>query len=311
MTASAATTRPSMPRKRFLVVGNPQAGFALDNRLAAVLAAARSRGLTMEMAGDLAEAIARDPATPLGARYDAVVAAGGDGTIRRLAIAAAPLGLPVGIIPVGTGNVLACEIGLASRPDAILDVLQAGPEVAFKGALANGEPFFLMAGAGFDGEVIALLSTGLKRRIGKAAYVGPVLRTLAGRAPALDIEIDGARHAASWMIATKARHYGGSFVLAPQAALTRPGLTVVLFKSTGIVARISELLALAFGGLDRLAGVEMHQAKKVVVRATAPVAVQADGDPAGATPLEIDAIGPGIRLIVPAGYASTASPSQS
>src|SRR5262249_33429038 len=139
-------------RHRFFVVENPGAGIAgsplvedvvrlLCRNGASVVRAASSLDImsvrrTLRSAADSGQ-------------YDALVAAGGDGTIRQAAASLLGTDAALGIIPVGTGNVLAHEIGLARTASAIARMLQEGPAVRVACAEANGEPFLLMVGAGF------------------------------------------------------------------------------------------------------------------------------------------------------------------
>src|SRR6185437_2820449 len=125
-----------------------------------------------------AEALARaaDPAL-----VDAVVAAGGDGTINEVVNGLAESPLPLGILPLGTANVLAGEIGLPRRAMDVARILAFAParpawpgEVWAEAAL-TGRRFLIMAGIGFDADVIEALDLPLKRRLarlglGKLAY---------------------------------------------------------------------------------------------------------------------------------------------
>ena len=145
---------------------------------------------------------------------DAVIAAGGDGTFRAVATGAAESDLAVGIIPLGTGNVLAHEIGLPRR------ALERSRMCCFRrrnrharGGLFNGAPFFLMTGAGFDARIVSRLNYRTKRAFGRGAYAYPILRTLAEGPQVFDVELDGRRFEASWVILSFASRYGGSFML--------------------------------------------------------------------------------------------------
>lgn len=239
-------------------------------------------------------------------RYDAVIAAGGDGTVRALAPALSEQGIALGVLPLGTGNVLAHEIGAPREAGALADMLIRGPQAEIVGARANGEPFFLMAGVGFDGDVLRHLNIGLKRRVGKVAYGWPILKALARTIPTLDVTIDGRQSTAGWVIVANAKHYAGSFVVAPEATLLRSGLFAILFKARDPVARLRGLMALAAGRLHRTADVEIVPCTRLGIAAAEPVPAEIDGDPFGTTPLEIEAGGPSLKLIVPQAFLDRA-----
>lgn len=229
---------------------------------------------------------------------------GGDGTFRSVASALQGRPVPVCVVPMGTGNVLAQEIGLPRDPAGLAEVLMTGAEIDIVGARANDEPFFLMAGAGFDGDVVSGLSHWLKRRIGKLAYSLPVLRNLLKRPAELDVTIDGRPIRASWVVAARASHYAGSFRIAGQASLQRPGLQVVVFKARARRGRALELLALATGQIERCPTIEIHHATKVTISSRVPAKVQVDGDFFTTTPvvLTMTTDAPRARLIVPTAY---------
>ena len=271
------------PRSRFLIIRNRRAG--TDNRrlVAAIVDALDARGasaavIETERIEDLDGAIRANDG------IDAVVAAGGDGTLRALARAAisARLDKPLGLLPVGTGNVMAAELGLSRKPAALADTLMHGATLEVRVASADGDPFLAMCGAGFDGAIVHRLSQRLKQRIGRAAYVGPTIAALKQRPELFDVEVDGQPHRASWMVAANARHYGGTFVIAPGADLAKGELQAVLMKATTLPQRIAELLAIALGRTDRCATITTIPCRSIRVQAGAPVAIEIDGDDAGA-----------------------------
>ncbi|HKZ96502.1 MAG TPA: diacylglycerol kinase family protein [Hyphomicrobiaceae bacterium] len=284
-------------RRRFLLVHNPVAGLKGDTLVDAVVCELLRRGASVAREAGAAPALSAEG-------YDAVIAAGGDGTIRGLHAALAAGRVPLGIIPAGTGNVFATELGLQRNAAVIADVLIGGPVVEIEGARANGRPFFLMAGAGFDGEVVSKLDTDLKRRFGKLAYAAPLVRALLKKPVDLAVTIDGERHQARWVVAANARHYGGSFVIAPRAGLLMPGLEAVLFKGKSRRTSVCQLLSLAAGRLESEPGVEILSCRRIEVEAAVPVPVEIDGDPFEPTPLAVEAGGPRLAMIVPPEFLS-------
>jgi diacylglycerol kinase family enzyme len=292
-----------LPRRRFLIVRNKTAGVSRQDLVVRVAAALVRDGCVVTIRNTASADDLQRVAIEAQQDADAVVAAGGDGTIRALAIALEGSGVPVGIIPVGTGNVMAREIGMARRTEEIAKVLRFGRAIDIEGARANGEPFFLMAGIGFDGAIVRALNTTVKQRAGLAAYTMPVLRALLSNPHRLRVSIDdGLPQPASWVIATRATRYGGSFVLSPKAGLTKPGLVAIVVQSSGRMALLRQLVALGLGRLDRTAGVQAHICARIAVEAVKPAPTQIDGDAFAQTPIVVEAGGPRMSLIVPDHY---------
>jgi diacylglycerol kinase family enzyme len=303
-------------RRRFFLVANPGAGIAGIPLLEEVIAtlerggAVVTRGASVD--GEGARREARRAADSGGC--DAVVAAGGDGTVRQVAAALIGSGTPLGIIPVGTGNVLAHEIGLPPKADAVACALLAGPSVPVACALANGEPFLLMTGAGFDARVLQGLDRRLKSRVGKIAYAAPLLGALTRPLDRLDVRLDGDSHRASWAVISNARHYAGGFVLSRRAGIRRRGLEAILFKADSPAALIGQLISLAMGQLDvraaRRGDIAIVSCSRATITSLRPVPTQLDGDVFGTTPLEVDAGSSEVGLIVPVAAAGSRNPTR-
>ncbi len=284
-------------RRRFLLVCNRSAGRGGQDRVEAVVGELEGRGCDVEWSSDDHRDIL-DNADAL-KTYDAVIAAGGDGTIRRLVATEAGQAVPLGVIPNGTGNVLAHEIGLRQSPVLIADVLIAGPEHVVSSARFGSSVFLLMLGYGFDGQIIHRLDMNLKGRIGKVAYVGAVMSTLAEHQPTFQLIVDGKKHSATWAVVANARRYGGGFMLAPQAGITKRSFQVVLFQSASRLVRIRQLWALATGHIHSAPMTKTIAGSDIRFEgAPNSIKAQADGDPLDVCPTHITA-GRTLRLIVP------------
>jgi diacylglycerol kinase family enzyme len=289
-------------RRRFFVIDNTTSGYGGRGLAARVLGLLRASGAHIDSCGDAGKDAVRARAVEAvrNGTYDAVVVVGGDGTIRHVASTVAGTDVPLGIIPLGTGNVLAHEIGLGREPKALAAALLSGPAVSIVAPVANGEIFLLMAGAGFDGRVIQALNPSAKGVFGKLAYAGPLFSALRGPADTFQVLLDGRPHQANWVVIAKARHYGGAFVIAKDADLQAAGLTAVLFNAPDRRTLMASLLALASGRLSNCRHVETIACTKAEVRGQTAVPVQVDGDPFGITPLVVKARGHRVSLIVPA-----------
>lgn len=245
--------------RRVAIIFNPVAGRRRPGLVEQVMAAATDAGAVVSLhttdAAGHAAAIARDLARSDTA--DVIVAAGGDGTINEVVNGMAASGLadlpPLGVVPLGTANVLAHELGLTGSAARIGERLASGPARAVHAGMANGRLFTMMAGVGMDARVVAGIDPALKRRIGKGAYaLGGLREILAG--PALDYEVtltapDGgiSRHRAVSCILCKGHFYAGTFVLAPYVRLEQPVLHAVLFTRPGRLAALTYATAMTLG----------------------------------------------------------------
>jgi lipid kinase, YegS/Rv2252/BmrU family len=283
------------PRRRFLVIHNPVAGGRRARRLRAVLEALEQR-FGAEVAvqptagrGD-AEAMAR--AVAPGA-FDAVVAAGGDGTINEVVnglgvrTGSAPP-VPLGIVPLGTANVLAHELGLPLDVKGTATVLATGTALPVHLGVANGRCFAMMAGAGLDARVVERVDTRLKRLIGKGAYVAETLAQLAAyRDRRYRVTVDGVVTEVASVIVAKGRFYAGRFVCAPDARLADPRLHVCLFPRPGRWNAVRYIWGVTAGRLARFPDYRIVPADRVVIEGPVGDAVQGDGDVIARLPVEI------------------------
>ena len=293
--------------RNLLVIRNPTAG-RRGGLFARTLACLQALGCQTEVRetaarGD-AEAWARES---VGMGYDAVVAAGGDGTVAEVinglvAVAGAP---PLAILPLGTANVLAIEIGLPADSRALAEVVAAGRARRvclgrIRGQAGRRTYFSLMAGAGFDAHVVAGVNPGLKRVLGKGAYVAESLRQLgAFRCPRYRVTVDGVAYEAASLIIANGRHYAGRYVCAPEAAIDDPVLHVCLFEKGGPLAILRYIAALQTGRLARRPDYRILPARHVTITEPAGEPLQAGGDIVANLPVEIDVVPDALRLVMP------------
>ena len=167
---------------------------------------------------------------------------------------------------------------------------------------ANGRLFSVVLGAGFDAHVVAGVDTGLKRRIGKGAYLWEVIRQL-GRFgfPEYRVTLDGASHSAASVIVTKGRYYAGRFVIAPEARLAEPLLHVCLFTRPGAWNALRYAVALGLGRLGRLPDYKVLPAREVLVEGPEGDPVQGDGDILTRLPVTIRVLPEALKLVMPPG----------
>jgi len=279
---------------RVLVIFNPAAGTRRRRRFERVVGALAESGIRFTVADTAApghaEALAREA---VAAGEQLVVAAGGDGTIAEVANGIAGSAARLGVIPIGTANVFAHELGLPFGAAAIAASLARGAVrhvIPGSARFADGRArlFVQMLGVGLDAAVVASLNGALKRRIGKGAYVVETLRQIATWPfPRLALTLDGTAVEGVQVIATKGRFYGGRFLLAPEAAADAPGISACVFDRGGWWPALRAGIALPLGLLPRLDGLVRRRVATLEISAPAGLPVQADGELVGVTPVTV------------------------
>lgn len=310
------------PATSVLLILNPTAGRRRRGLVDAVVRRVRAQGWTVDVVETGAAGDARRLAEACDAtRYGVVAVAGGDGTINEVVnglAARAATAPPLAIVPLGTANVLAHELGLGSSASALAQAMMTGREVLVHPGQASADPsagpsttgaprcFSLMAGAGFDAKVVAGVSSGLKRRWGKGAYVWrSLIEARRYRPVRYAVEIDGVSYEAASVIVTHARHYAGPYVVAPAASLGDPLLHVCLFERWGWMHALRFGAALVRGALARTTGYRVVAGREVRISVLNDAGehrrqpVQIDGDDALTLPVSIGLSTEAVRMLRP------------
>jgi diacylglycerol kinase (ATP) len=287
-----------------LIVFNPVAGRRRAHLLWRVLDVLVANGVRLDLAethrAGHAEALAREAARR-GERM--VVAAGGDGTIAEVANGLMGTAARLGVIPLGTANVLAHELGLPFAPKSVAAALAFGRTCTLWPGQANGPDgarlFVQMLGVGFDAHVVHNLPYPLKKMMGKGAYVLQSVRELVRyKFPVIRMRIDDVETEAASVIISKGRLYGGRFHLTTDAIPANPGFSVVLFDRSGPCSTMMYGAALPLNLLGRAPGVRHIRAQRIEFTQNEDVPAQTDGDSAGSAPMWVgDAPGP-IQVVV-------------
>lgn len=239
--------------RRVLVVANPIAGGFRYRALDRYAARLDKLGVRVTVwltryAGNLTEiAEALDPTV------DTLVVGGGDGSINEavtglLRRAAPPPAL--GVLPFGTANVLAHELALPFRPEAMADATVARRLKPLHLGRIGDRPFILMVSAGFDGDVVHAVEPAVKRRWGKLAYAAAAVRlALAAQGRDVVVEADGVTRVCRLAVVTTAGFYGGPLAITRQTHVTRPGLRLITLSDDKPGTLAGAALALARGRL--------------------------------------------------------------
>ena len=295
---------------RTLVVVNPVAGRADTDRvlrlLAGAFAARRARFDMVETRGPGDAVRFAHEAAEQG--YRAVVAAGGDGTVGEVITGLAGTGVPLGIIPKGTGNQVAFNLGIPRSMEAAVDVVVNGvPTPMDLGQVVGGRYFAVAAGTGWDAAVVALATRELKDRWGFGAYLYAALKVAANPPTArYTIVADGERLEVEAAVVLTANM--GFIVSNPPALNMRiaPGgshrdgkLDVCIFAPRSFTHATSMFWRLhtkRHAGDDRMLYL---QAREVSIESDPPVFTETDGELLGETPLRVRCVPGGIDVLVP------------
>ena len=294
----------SVPRRsrRAAVVANPTSGRGRAARAAeAVAQGLARRGFEAEVHLTRGRGDAPAWLRAQGDDLALVVAAGGDGTVRECFEGLANPEIPVGMLPLGTANVLALELGAPRDVERAVEVFAAGRARPIDVARVNGRLSFLVTSAGIDAETVREVELRRRGPITKWSYVPAFLAALrrTGRVR-MAVEVDGARLPGTFgmVLVSNVRFYGGVLRLDPAARIDDGLFEVYLFPT----ARIPELCA-AFvrGVLHHLPGgaVERVRARSVRLEADGPVPYQVDGDTGAMLPLHLEVQPVRYRVLAP------------
>lgn len=235
--------------------------------------------------------------------YDLVVAAGGDGTINEV-LNGLGAHTPLGILPLGTANVLARELKIPVNDlPAACEVFRSGTPRPMDLGWCNGRRFSLMAGIGFDAETVRDVPPNVKDLFGPAAYVLSGLKALTGlrSATRYRLRVDGRRRVARGMmlVAANASGYAGTLTLAPLASIDDGWLDLCLFRERSRLAFLGQMARVVLRQHLRDPHLLYYRARHVRVECEPPAAVQLDGDYFCPTPVEIRILPGAVRIVRP------------
>lgn len=247
-----------------------------------------------------AEGIARHAALE---GYETVVAAGGDGTINEVVNGIAGTDTALGLLPIGTMNVFATELGIPVRDlGRCWEIIRAQKTRLVDLPKANNKHFVQLAGVGLDAQVVQETSLAFKRNFGPLSYLISAAQIAARTPPRLHLECnDAPTKEGSFLLVGNGRLYGGPFPFFKNALSNDGLLDVVLFKQLGYLEIIKYLQNVIFTSAITLPEVDYFQTRRLRVTSEGdlPVPVEIDGELADHCPVEFEIEKRTVRVCAP------------
>jgi diacylglycerol kinase (ATP) len=285
--------------KDTIVILNPAARGARTQRLRTQVEnlARHAVVCTTSGAGD-AERLARNAAVE---GYEKIVAAGGDGTVNEIVNGIAGHNVSLGLLPIGTMNVFATELGLPLNDLASCwQIIEQNRTHRVDLPRANGQHFVQLAGVGLDAQAVKETSGAFKRSFGPLSYLISAVQVASRTPPVLRIESDdAATDEGSFVLVGNGRLYGGRFPFFKQAVMDDGLLDVIVFKRLNYLDIIRYLQDVVF--TPQISSPEVEYFKTIHLRVTSDetVPVEIDGELVGNCPVEFKIRAGGLRVLTP------------
>ena len=289
-------------RRRFFILHNPKAGLTARRHYHMILSLLRDAGAHIELVETSrhGEGMRVAAEAALSGSFDAIVAAGGDGTVHDAAEGLLGCAMPLGVIPMGTANVFAREVGLPLSSESVASTLLYGTTRSIPVGEINARPFLFVVGIGFDAKAVAYFEASGARQFGQIGLFAPVIQALISHSDSvLRVTTDGGSTEAKWVIVTRVRRYAGGLLLSRDADITQTNFYVVRFGGHGKLVLLRQLSALACDLVRYDPDVNIEAAEWVRVENDAPLPVQVDGEMLGTLPVTIKLHPERLQLIFP------------
>jgi len=230
--------------------------------------------------------------------YDVVIAAGGDGTINEVIQSIAGKNIILGILPVGTTNVLARELKIPLNCEKALATLVEGKVVDYDLGIVNDQYFSLMVGIGFDAQLVKNVDSFLKKISGIFAFAAKTpITIITHKATKMKIVLwdknrkrKVLKRKCHQIIVSNIETYAIDYIISPSARFDDGLLNVAIFRTKSLLHFILGLAYLVFNRKSEKKMTEHYKISKMTIKTTEPVPIQIDGDHVGFTPAVIKSI---------------------
>jgi diacylglycerol kinase (ATP) len=293
------------PRKAILIL-NPEAGQAYSGEIRRLIPLCFADGWTVDVRETAAaELIADTVRAAIREGADLAIAAGGDGTVSRVANGLRGTGVPLAILPAGTGNILARGLTLPLGIEAALRLIaNEHAEMELDALEIGGQWYLLNASVGLTAHAVRAIPPGRKRRYGVLAYLFAALQWFGWQPRRFEMVLDGRqwRVRASEILVSSGEVLRGLAVpVGPPDTFGDGRLEVYIVKARSALDYLAVVWNMLFRREKQKPGLR-HAPVRETIRIDSggvKLPVQADGDPIGLTPVEIRIIPKAVRVIVP------------
>lgn len=232
--------------------------------------------------------------------FDTIVAAGGDGTINEIVNGIDGANVNLGILPIGTINVFAIELGIPTQVEEAWQVIQRGKVKAIDLATANDHRFVQLAGVGLDAEIVEKTDVQAKKMLGPLSYVLTATQVMTRKPPKLRIITEQSQILrGSFVLIGNGRFYGGPFEIFKNARIDDGFLDVCVFEQMNPLAIARYLQGILTGSHTKFDDVKHFKTTRVLIESDELVPVEVDGELLGHLPCEFSIKRRALNVIVP------------
>ncbi|PYP83429.1 MAG: hypothetical protein DMF61_23345 [Blastocatellia bacterium AA13] len=297
-----------MSERRAALIFNPQSGRSSRRlervrRMCELLAA---KGISIDVRGTAAPGdavtLSRKAVTE---GKDMVIVYGGDGTVNEAVQGMAGSRVPLAVWSGGTANVVARDLGLPSRIEALSNVIAAGKERRISLGITRSSDgsaryFVMFAGIGLDASICRAVNQKLKRKVGELAFWAAGIKHLFAWEPSpFRIEIEDVKYEAAFALIGNGKGYGGGIVMTPGARLDEPSFEVfILPKHRRNASYLMDLILCKSGRPERSRGI-LLRGDRITASSAGEIWVEVDGEVFATLPMTIEAAPDALSLIVP------------
>ena len=282
---------------KIAIIYNPNAGSAKIKKLLKI-----KERLSLKSSVTIYDTQKPDDATSIDKRecknFDIIVAAGGDGTINEV-INGIDVNTKLGIIPLGTANILAIEAGIKNDVKSICKLIEKGNTKKIYISNINDKKFFLMAGIGYDGDIVHKMKPSLKKIFGKAmfGFLG-LLEFFKLKKYNIKVETESETAFGNWVLVTNSKHYAGSYKITKSTSIFNDSIVCYVFNDLSRLGFLYYIFLIIFyGDLSRSKKVTKIISKNIKISSKEKINVQCDGEKYGNLPIEINFSSESVNLL--------------